>query len=175
MTTPTVADVMTRAVAMAGTMTSLEEIVAVLDRLGIDGVPIVDEVGRPLGFVSEQDLRNTRRSSLSLDIGVWLEWMPAPERRGFSTDVAAHLMSAPPPTVTPQTSLHEATRLLLRADHRRLLVVDAAGRLLGIVTRGDLLRGFLGAERRTARDGNDTISSLSRERDEQPVRERPVA
>jgi CBS domain-containing protein len=174
MTTPTVADVMTRAVAMAGTMTPHEEIVAVLDRLGIGGVPIVDEVGRPLGFVSDRDLRYTTRSSLSLDIGVWLDWMPAPERRGFSTDVAAHLMSAPPPTVTPQTSLHEAARLILAADHRRLLVVDTAGRLIGIVTRSDLLRGFLDAERR-AGEGNATISSLARERDGQPVNEQSLA
>ena len=60
MTTPTVADVMTRAVAMAGTMTSLEEIVAVLDRLGIDSVPIVDEVGRPLGSVASSMLNAAR-------------------------------------------------------------------------------------------------------------------
>jgi CBS domain-containing protein len=173
MTTPTVADVMTRAVAMAGVMTPQPEIVALLARLGISGVPIVDELGRPLGFVSEGDLLARQRSTATHSIGVWLDWMPPPEQREPSTLVAAQLMSAAPQTVMPQTPLHEAARLLLAADHRCLLVVDAAGRLIGIVTRRDLLRALLMPDQGDR--AVDLIGEPAQKRDERPVAELSLA
>jgi CBS domain-containing protein len=138
-----VAEVMTRAVATATASTPQPDIVAVLARLGIGGIPVVDDSGRPLGVVSEEDVFGRRGGVSAGHGGVWLDWMPSPEQRPLAGTVAAQLMSAPPPTVTPQTSLPEAARLLLTSGRRRLLVIDAAGRLIGIVTRSDLLRALM--------------------------------
>jgi CBS-domain-containing membrane protein len=56
---------------------------------------------------------------------------------------AADLMAAPAITVPLGTSTVHAARLMLRLGIRRLPVVDADGRLVGIVTRSDLLKVFL--------------------------------
>jgi CBS domain-containing protein len=173
MTISTVADVMTRAVVMAGVMTPQPEIVALLARLEISGVPVVDELGHPLGFVSERELLGRQRSMATQSIGVRLDWMPPPEQRDPSTLVAAQLMSAPHQTVTLQTPLQEAARLLLATDHRRLLVVDGVGRLIGIVTRRDLRRALLTPGHGAG--GVDVPREPAQERDARPVAEPSLA
>jgi SulP family sulfate permease len=55
---------------------------------------------------------------------------------------AADLMVTGVPTAGPATPLGEATAAMLRGDHKVLAVVDAEGRLLGMVDRADLLRGL---------------------------------
>ncbi len=55
------------------------------------------------------------------------------------------LMSAPPIWISPEATLHEAEALMDTERVRRLPVVDADGRLVGIVSRSDLLRVFLQA------------------------------
>ena len=55
-------------------------------------------------------------------------------------------MTSDPVTVSPDASAHEAGRLIAEHHHNRLPVVDADGRLLGVVTRVDVLEALL-AER----------------------------
>jgi CBS-domain-containing membrane protein len=57
--------------------------------------------------------------------------------------VAGELMTERPATIAPEASLADAARLLLAEQVKRLPVVDADGRLVGIVSRSDLLRVFL--------------------------------
>ncbi|HEX9923381.1 MAG TPA: CBS domain-containing protein [Anaerolineae bacterium] len=65
------------------------------------------------------------------------------------------MMTSPVVTVTPETSLLEALRLLLAHQIKRLPVVDEAGRLVGMVGRGGVLqvlgRGLEGRRRNDAR------------------------
>ncbi|WP_328296896.1 CBS domain-containing protein [Streptomyces sp. NBC_00435] len=83
------------------------------------GVPVVDEDDRVIGVVSRTDLLAHGRPT------------------------AQDLMSAPAVTVHGEQTVTEAARLMARCGVARLPVVDDEDRLVGIVTRRDLLRVFL--------------------------------
>jgi CBS domain-containing protein len=89
--------------------------------LGITGAPVLDGDGRPIGFVSLRDL---------VDAG------------GGAT--AGERMRSPALVVGEHARIVEAAHLLCEAGHRRLVVVDAAGRVVGMVSAVDLLRAIIG-------------------------------
>ncbi|MFG1803672.1 CBS domain-containing protein [Micromonospora carbonacea] len=139
-----VRDVMTTDVAAVREGTAYREIVDVLTGWRVTAAPVVDGARRVLGVVSEADLLHK------------VELLGQPhERRVFvgrrqreaqvkaGATLAADLMSAPAVTVGPDASCVEAARLMTQRHVKRLPVVDDLGRLVGIVTRGDLLRVHL--------------------------------
>ncbi|MFF2745829.1 CBS domain-containing protein [Kitasatospora sp. NPDC058048] len=137
----TVESVMTSPVVLVSPETGFREIVTLLSEYDITGVPVVDPEARPLGVVSEADLLRTlaaQEDPASL--------LPAPEsaQAGPNGEVtAADLMTAQPVCTTPDTSVVAAARLMSRHGLKRLPVLDEEGRVIGMVSRGDLLRVFL--------------------------------
>ncbi|MFJ9908821.1 CBS domain-containing protein [Streptomyces sp. NPDC101152] len=139
----TVADLMTRNVVRARRDTPFKEIVELLAENDITALPVVDEMDHPLGVVSEADL--LRKCSAQTDPS---SRTPVPhvetwERAKAEGATAEELMSAPAVCARPEWTVVEAARLMALRNIKRLPVVDEAGRLLGIVSRGDLLRIFL--------------------------------
>ncbi|MEW1780160.1 CBS domain-containing protein [Streptomyces sp. NPDC086777] len=143
--------VMVTDVVTAGYGTPFEESVRLVEEHRVSGLPVVDG-DKVLGVVSETDLmlhqtrepghdhphvmgRGTRRAAV----------------RSNATTVAG-VRSGPAVTVRSDATVVEAA--LLMAGHRveRLPVVDAEDRLVGIVTRGDLLRIFLRSEDEIVRE-----------------------
>jgi CBS-domain-containing membrane protein len=106
-------------------------------------VPVVDDFQRVTGVVSEADL--LRKIEYAGDEKPRL--FDGRRRRGerikSSARTAAELMSSPPVTVLAGTSLAAAARLMDSEAVKRLPVVDDLGRLIGIVSRGDLLKAHL--------------------------------
>lgn len=93
---------------------------------GFGSVPIVDEQRRLVGIVSEHDL------------------LASLEKRLNWSDLSARDIMAPNPySVRPETDLATLIHVLRASDLIRVPVVDAEGKLLGIVARRDLLRGYL--------------------------------
>ncbi|MFE6855589.1 CBS domain-containing protein [Streptomyces sp. NPDC057674] len=123
-----VADLMTPTAVAVQPGTSFKEIARLLDEYGITAVPVVDEENRPVGVVSEADLlrRHTAKD-------------------GPST--AEAMMSSPVVTARPSWTAVEAARLMERHRVKRLPVVDAEGRLIGVLSRSDLLQLFLRRDR----------------------------
>jgi len=70
---------------------------------------------------------------------------------------AGALMSSPAVTVQVTTTLTEAARLMHRRHVKRLLVVDDQGRLVGIVSRADLLQAFIRSDDSLAREVRDEV------------------
>ncbi|HEX6968367.1 MAG TPA: CBS domain-containing protein [Micromonosporaceae bacterium] len=145
-----VSDVMTTDVAVVYKDTPYRDIVDVLAERHVSAVPVVDESRRVLGVVSEADLLHK----------VELVGQPQ-ERRIFGrrrtrvkaeADVAADLMTAPAVTTRPDTSLTEAAKTMNREHVKRLPVVDDLGHLVGIVSRGDLLKVHLRPDADIRRD-----------------------
>ncbi|WP_316525902.1 CBS domain-containing protein [Kitasatospora brasiliensis] len=132
---------MTSPVVLVSPETGFREIVALLSEYEITGVPVVDAEGRPLGVVSEADLLRTlaaQEDPASL--------LPAPESAQAGPDgevTAADLMTAQPVCTTPDTSVVAAARMMSRHGLKRLPVLDEEGRVVAVVSRGDLLRVFL--------------------------------
>ncbi|GHJ94076.1 MULTISPECIES: CBS domain-containing protein [Streptomyces] len=123
-----VADLMTPTAVAVQRGTPFKEIARLLDEYGITAVPVVDEEHRPVGVVSEADL--LRRHAA---------------KNGPST--AEAMMSSPVRTARPSWTASEAARLMERHHVKRLPVVDADGRLIGVLSRSDLLQLFLRRDR----------------------------
>ncbi|WP_395298218.1 CBS domain-containing protein [Kitasatospora hibisci] len=136
-------DVMTHEVVTARPDTPFKEIAALFHRNDITAIPVVDDQGRPLGMVSEADL--IRKEAVLPDPegrhpGRWLD---AKDRARAEAETAGGLMTSPAVTARPGWSVPEAARAMDRHKVKRLPVVDEIGRLVGIVSRRDLLQVFL--------------------------------
>ncbi|WBO62176.1 CBS domain-containing protein [Streptomyces camelliae] len=139
----TVGELMTRNVVRAPRDMPFKEIVKLLADHDVTAVPVVDELDRPMGVVSEADL--LRKSSAQADPSgrTPIPHLEAWERAKAEGARAEELMSAPAVCARPEWTVVEAARLMAVQNVKRLPVVDETDRLQGIVSRGDLLRIFL--------------------------------
>ncbi|MER6750475.1 CBS domain-containing protein [Streptomyces sp. PDY-4] len=138
-----IGDLMTTAVVSVRRDASFKDIVEHLAEHDITAVPVVDNLDRPVGVVSEGDL--LRKQEIQADPGGHLAaaHLRPSERSRAHALTAEGLMSSPAVTARRQWSVVEAARTMARHQVKRLPVVDDTGRLVGIVSRADLLRVFL--------------------------------
>jgi CBS domain-containing protein len=129
--------------------TPVEDVVRLLRENELPGVPVVDADGGCVGIVTEADLVLPDDQGdlhiphyINLFGGtVFLEPLGRFEqrlRKAFASK-AADMMTSDPDTVAPDTSVRDAARLIHESGHNRLPVVDEGGRLVGVVTRVDVL------------------------------------
>jgi CBS domain-containing protein len=136
-----VRDVMVaRAVAVRKTA-SFKEMIIRMRKSGVSAFPVIDDEGRVIGVVSEADLL-AKEADLATGQGPLAGALRFGDQEKAAGVTAAELMTSPPLTVGPDTPLAEAARIM--RDHRvkRLPVINATGRLIGIVSRGDVLGIF---------------------------------
>jgi CBS domain-containing protein len=112
-----VCDVMTADVAAVGADTAIRTIADLLSARAISAVPVVDRQNRVLGVVSEADVLRHR----------------------FTGGTTADIMSRPARTIHADQPAAAAAQLIERHSIKRLPVVDDLGRLVGIVSRADLV------------------------------------
>jgi len=139
-----VADVMSTDVVSVGENAPYREVVDVLAGRRVSAVPVLDVVGHVVGVVSEADLLHKLELTGQPGNGYLFEGArqhAAREKAMAAT--ARELMNTPAVTAMAHTSLVEAARRMDAAEVKRLPVVDDLGRLVGIVSRGDLLKVFL--------------------------------
>jgi len=138
-----VRDVMVTGVVAAHEGAVFKEIVDALARNRISAVPVIDVDRRVIGVVSEADLlARVARTHFALPKGHHVS-ARGEERRKLHAATARLLMTSPAVVISPDAPIATAAWHAARCRVRRLPVVDDAGVLVGIVTRGDLLRGFL--------------------------------
>jgi CBS domain-containing protein len=138
-----VRDVMTTDVVTVPSDMRFKKLAALLGQLKVSAVPVLGPGGRVAGVVSEIDLLRKEEYQQDADAkraSRWRRWADRARARGRT---AADVMSSPAITAAPDTSVVAAARLLDRHHIRRLLVVGADERLVGIVTPHDLLRVYL--------------------------------
>ncbi|MFV5998606.1 CBS domain-containing protein [Streptomyces sp. NPDC056231] len=136
-----IGELMTREVVTVPRNAAFKDIVRTLTEHQVSAVAVVDDVGHPLGVVSEGDLLPK-----SADQGDFLRFLPGTEprkREKAEGTRAEELMSAPAVCARADWTVAEAARLMEAQSVRRLLVVDQADTLVGIVSRRDLLKIFL--------------------------------
>ncbi|MEV7990966.1 CBS domain-containing protein [Streptomyces sp. NPDC086077] len=135
-----VRDLMSGAVVRVQGGTPFKEIAHLLQEYDITAVPVVDDEDRPVGVVSEADLLHKIWGGQDDDAAE-----PSVRLRpdkALATD-AAGLMTSPAVCAREDWSVVEAARVMARHGIKRLLVVDDERRLIGVVSRSDLLRVFL--------------------------------
>jgi CBS domain-containing protein len=109
----------------------------------ISALPVIDEAGHVVGVVSETDLLRKIEYAGGEEPRIFDGPRRRDERRRSQGHIAVDLMSAPPIVVTADTSITAAARTMDQTGVKRFPVVDERGRLIGIVTRGDLLKVHL--------------------------------
>jgi CBS domain-containing protein len=143
----TVAGVMTRRVVTVTEDTGYKQIVETLAGNAVSAVPVIDADHRVVGVVSEADLLHKLDIVGTAPHGWLLERKRTRiARQKADADFARDLMTTPPVTIADSDSVAVAARLMETEGVKRLPVVDAAGRLVGIVSRSDLLRPYLRAD-----------------------------
>ncbi len=136
--TETVAMLMTDAVVTLREEDNLLRLLEGMETLQIRHLPVVDE-GMLVGMVSQRDVLRLLRSDLD----------PASSTRAETEagrKFVAEVMTREIISVSRDTPIEEAARLIVQHRFGCLPVVDDEGRLLGIVTDIDLLRHFVGVE-----------------------------
>ncbi|WP_239013856.1 CBS domain-containing protein [Streptomyces sioyaensis] len=116
---------MTGDVVRVRSRTSAQEMVRLLAEYDISGLPVVDGDDKVIGVVSATDLE------------------PEGRRTGCGANPdAGQLMSVPARTVRADDSVVRAARLMSASGIERLPVVDEEARLVGMITRRDVLQIF---------------------------------
>ncbi|MEU0071447.1 CBS domain-containing protein [Streptomyces sp. NPDC006332] len=134
----TVRGVMSNAVVRVQARTPFKEIAHLLLEYDITAVPVVDAEDRPVGVVSEADLLHKMwggQEGTAPASGV----RPT---KAWATD-AAGLMTSPAVCAGEDWSVVDAARVMAQHGIKRLPVVDEGRRLIGVVSRSDLLRIFV--------------------------------
>lgn len=149
-----VGEVMTRDVVSVTPDTPLKDVAAALVERGVSGLPVCDADGAVVGVLSEADLLVKQGGAPERSGGLfaWLvDTAGAPDLAKLRAHTAGEAMTAPAITVESGAPVSEAARTMVSLGVNRLPVVED-GRLVGIVTRADLVRLFTRSDEEIARD-----------------------
>lgn len=145
-----VADVMTRDPVVAQPETTLQQAINILAENRISGLPVVDDTGTLVGVISESDLlwQETGVTPppyiVLLDSVIFLQNPTTYEKdlhKAMGLTVG-EVMSDQPITVQDDQPLKDAARLMHEKNVRRLPVLNNEDKLVGILTRGDIIRSM---------------------------------
>lgn len=147
--TPTVADVMTRDPIVVSPETPLNEAIRILAERHFSGLPVVDKERKLVGILSEADLM-WRETGVTpppyitiLDSVIYLENPGQYERelhKALGQTVGEVMSQKHLITTEAAKPLREAAQIMHDRNIHRLPVLDAAGQVIGILTRGDIVR-----------------------------------
>ncbi|MCO5605972.1 hypothetical protein L7F22_060158 [Adiantum nelumboides] len=139
------------------TSSTVDEALELLVQNRITGLPVVDDAGKLIGVVSDFDLlaldaiSGKRPSDSSLFPEAGRPWKAFKELQKLISKTrgktVGEVMTPSPLVVRKMTNLEDAARLLLETKYRRLPVVDDSGRLIGLLTRGNVIRAALSMKR----------------------------
>lgn len=138
-------DMMTKDVVFARLDTPLEEVAELLGRRGITGLPVLDEAMKVAGVISEKDfLSRMGEQGPKTFMSVVASCLKG---KGcvalpIRAKTAADIMSSPAVTVREDTPYSEIADLMAQRGINRTPVVDGEGRLVGVITRNDLIAAF---------------------------------
>jgi len=156
-------DVMTRTVVFVREDTPFKDVVRSMLEHRVSGVPVLDAEERLAGMVTEADLLTIEEEKAEpKDRRSFLEWVLQPSRLAEiereAADVRAEdIMTPSVVTVRPEATVPEAAKLMLDAQVKRLPVIDEEGRVLGIVSRRDLLQPFLRTDEEIANEIREDV------------------
>jgi CBS domain-containing protein len=141
-----VSELMTRRVLTIGPEAPIKDVAKILVQNRISGVPVCDIEGHVLGVISEGDILYKEHDPVEGFRGGPLAWLSSGSSRypGYTKSralAARSAMTSPAITIAPHQSVSEAARLMSSRGVNRLPVVKD-GKVVGIITRADLVRAF---------------------------------
>ena len=142
---------MTSPVITVGPQTTVEEAVKLFAEAGVGGAPVVDDEGRLVGLLDDDDLlAGETRLHGPTTIELFGAYLTLPgERRRFEQDLrhalaqtVADVMDPEPAALGTDAVLEDAATVIIDRRVAHVPVVDADRRVVGIVTRGDLVKAL---------------------------------
>ena len=146
-----VTDIMSSPAITLSPDATVEEAIAVLVDAGIEGAPVVDAEGRLVGLLDDDDLIvSEARLHAPTTIEILGAYIPIPgDLKRFNDEVrqalgrtVAEVMDTDIPTVTTTATVEDVATILHDRGISRLPVLGAAGEVVGVVTRGDLVKAL---------------------------------
>lgn len=147
-----VRDVMTKKVVCVRPDATFKAVVDLLVAHQVSAAPVVDDANHVVGIVSEADLMLRAEHPGRRRARYWKAWLENSHDEAalrLSHDLtkavartAGEMMSPDVVTIAPEASVREAAGLMHQKHVKRLPVVDMTGKLVGIVSRGDVLKVF---------------------------------
>jgi CBS domain-containing protein len=136
---------MTTNVLTVRSSTQLKDAAALLAEHRISGLPVVDEDGHVLGVLSEGDI--LYKETGTKDKPGFFDRLLSVPPTGLDLKLAARTvgeaMSVPAVTIRPRRPVTQAATTMIEKGVNRLPVIDDEDRLIGIITRADLVRAFV--------------------------------
>jgi CBS domain-containing protein len=152
----TVGDLMTESVVTVHEDSTFREMVQLMHERRVSALPVVDLDGVIVGVVSEADL--LVKEDPDVMVPRFFDRRVRRIERGKAVAVIARdLMTAPAVTVPANTEVPDAAHLMRERGVKRLFVTDTAGKVLGVVSRADLLVAFLRSDADVAEDVEELL------------------
>ena len=132
---------------------TIDVVARTLSEQRVSGAPVVDDAGRVVGLLEDDDLivadTNLHMPTVISLFGAYIELPSAlahfeRDLRKAVAATVADVMDADAPTCGPDDTLETVATSLHASGNSRMAVVDGDGGLLGIVSRGDLVRDLVG-------------------------------
>ncbi|HSB30536.1 MAG TPA: CBS domain-containing protein [Candidatus Sulfobium mesophilum] len=136
-----VSEVMTADAVAVNEDADIAEAIKLLSDKGVSGLPVTDNENHVVGVITEADILSVmgmNKGHTFKDIIVRLLGEPAPGNKSGNT--VRQVMSSPAITTTPDRRILEVASILEERRIKRLPVVEAAGKLIGIISRADIVR-----------------------------------
>lgn len=158
-----VGDVMATDVVTIDRATPYKEIAALLATHHVSGVPVLTMGCHVAGVVTEADLlaaqrKTARRVRVAARGAPWWQSLPGGSRHPALT--AGELMSSPAITISPEATVAAAATCMSDRHVGRLPVIDDDGKLIGLVSRRDLLTVFLRPDKQVAADVRRVLDDI---------------
>ncbi len=161
-----VSDVMTKHVISISQETSVFVAIRLMLKHHISGLPVIDEHARLVGILSEGDFLRRAEIETEHKRSLWFDALFGPTD-GAAAYVHSHglavreVMTPDPITVAEDTTLDEVVRLMETRGVKRLPVLRD-GRVVGIVTRANLMRALLSIHRSAPQPSDDDAAIRER-------------
>jgi CBS domain-containing membrane protein len=143
----TAAEIMTTAVVTVAPETPVAEVAAAMGRRGVSGVPVVDAGQKVVGIISEKDFltrMGVKEPQNFMSLVASCLMTKGCVALPIKATLAGDIMNAPAVTVAPNTPVRDIAALLTQKSINRVAVTDPDGRLLGLVSRGDIVKATMG-------------------------------
>jgi CBS domain-containing protein len=142
-----VAEIMTREVISVRPDMRVGQIARVFREHQLSGLPVVSEAGELVGIITELDMvKRHARPELPAFLPLLGAYLPLRTKeyreslRRITGVVAEDIMTTPVNTIGPDASIEDAATVMVSNRSNPLPVVDEAGRMIGIISRTDILR-----------------------------------
>lgn len=144
-------DIMTSDVITVTKNTAVTEVARLLTEHKVSGLPVIDQEGRVIGMVSEGDLiyqDKKLHTPAFLEILGGVIYLENPQRLGqdlskMTAVKVAEIMTPKTFTVKEDSTLEDIATIMIERQVNRVPVVDGAGKLVGIVSRQDVVKSML--------------------------------